>query len=53
MLIAQSYMPSQEIHILKSFEEFSPWYKVEEKELHTPEWTFPKGSLRRFKNKVS
>lgn len=49
MLLAQSYMPSQEIHILKSFEPFSPWYKVEDKILKTPEWTFDKGSLRRFK----
>lgn len=49
MLLAQSYMPSQEMHILKSFDSISPWYKVEDKELKTPEWTFPKGSLRRWR----
>jgi hypothetical protein len=49
MILAQSYMPSQEMHILKSFSEISPWYKVEDKELKTPEWTFPKGSLRKWK----
>lgn len=49
MLLAQSYMPSQEMHILKSFDLISPWYKVEDKELKTPEWTFPKGSLRRWR----
>lgn len=49
MLLAQSYMPSQEMHILKSGEEFSPWYKVEDTELKTAEWIFPKGSLRKWK----
>ncbi|MBN2546518.1 MAG: DUF4846 domain-containing protein [Spirochaetes bacterium] len=48
MLLAQSYMPSQEIHILKSFSNISPWYKVEDKELITPEWKFKKGSMKRF-----
>jgi hypothetical protein len=48
MLLAQSYMPSQEMHILKSSSDASPWYKVEDAELITPEWNFKKGSLRRF-----
>ncbi len=49
-LLAQSYMPAQEIHILKSFEKFNPWYiLIKGKELKTPEWIFKSNSLRRFK----
>ena len=48
MLLGQSYMPSQEFHILKSFDSMSPWYSVKDAELITPEWTFEKGSLRKF-----
>jgi hypothetical protein len=49
MLLAQSYMPSQEIHILKSYEKISPWYTIDNSELRTPEWIFIKDSLKRFK----
>lgn len=49
MLLAQSYMPSQEIHILKNYENISPWYIIEDNELRTPEWHFKKNSLKRFK----
>ena len=48
MLLGQSYMPSQEFHLLKSFESISPWYYVEDQNLRTPEWTFQKGSLKSF-----
>lgn len=48
MIIGQSYMPSQEFHVLKSFEDISPWYYVEDSTLKTPEWTFKKGSLMGF-----
>lgn len=48
MLLGQSYMPSQEFHILKSYEKISPWYSVEDDILQTPEWTFVKGSLMEF-----
>ena len=48
MLLGQSYMPSQEFHLLKSFEKISPWYYVEDATLRTPEWTFQKGSLMGF-----
>lgn len=48
MLLGQSYMPSQEFHIIKSFEDISPWYYVRDEELLTPEWTFKRGSLKRF-----
>ncbi len=56
-LLAQSYMPAQEIQILKSGEDINPWYRlprggVEPRprggELVTPEWVFPPGSLKRF-----
>ena len=48
MLLGQSYMPSQEFHILKSYESISPWYYIEDDILETPEWTFNKGSLVEF-----
>ena len=50
-LLAQSYMPAQEVHILRNPDDpaLSPWYELEsEDELRTPEWTFPAGSLKRF-----
>jgi len=50
-LLLQSYMPAQEIHVLKnpSDADGSPWYRTDfGNELVTPEWTFAKGSLRRF-----
>lgn len=50
-MIAQSYMPAQDIHILLNFnnEKLSPWYSVDFGEnLYTPEWTFTKNDLRRF-----
>jgi hypothetical protein len=50
MLLAQSYMPAQEIHILKNFQtaHYSPWYPVSEGILKTPEWTFNSSDLRHF-----
>jgi hypothetical protein len=48
MLLAQSYMPSQEFHVLLGFTNLSPWYPVPLAELETPEWRFPAGSLRHF-----
>ncbi|MFQ5445585.1 MAG: DUF4846 domain-containing protein [Saprospiraceae bacterium] len=50
-LLAQSYMPAQEIHILKNPESqaLSPWYSAAFGEiLRTPEWTFKKADLKRF-----
>ena len=52
-IIAQSYMPAQDIHILKNFndEKLSPWYSANFGEvLSTPEWEFEKGQLMRFQN---
>lgn len=50
MLLGQSFMPSQEFHILKSYDRISPWYYVTDDILRTPEWIFQKGSLKTFDN---
>ena len=50
-LLAQSYMPAQDIHILRNpnSSRLSPWYDMDfGDKLRTPEWTFRKGDLRRF-----
>ncbi|MDO6390285.1 DUF4846 domain-containing protein [Pontibacter sp. BT731] len=50
-LLAQSYMPAQEIQILKNPMNpgISPWYSTNFKgPLITPEWTFQKSHLKRF-----
>lgn len=50
-LLAQSYMPAQELQILKNpnDENLSPWYSVDfSGELITPEWEFLKSDLKRF-----
>ncbi|MBK8194810.1 MAG: DUF4846 domain-containing protein [Lewinellaceae bacterium] len=51
-LLAQSYMPAQEIQVLKNPANgtLSPWYSVNFGETpETPEWTFNKGDLKRFR----
>lgn len=50
-MIAQSYMPAQDTHILKNplNKEISPWYPVSfGDKLNTPEWVFDKNQLVRF-----
>lgn len=50
-LIAQSFMPAQEMHILKNpgDSRLSPWYELDfGEELETPNWTFKKNDLKRF-----
>jgi Domain of unknown function (4846) len=50
-LIAQSYMPAQDIQILKNMEDskLSPWYSIKfGDKLETPEWMFKRTQLRRF-----
>lgn len=50
-MLAQSYMPAQEIQILinPNDSEISPWYRIPEGEvLLTPEWRFSTSQLRRF-----
>jgi hypothetical protein len=51
-IIAQSYMPAQDIHILKNpnNENMSPWYTISfPQNLNTPEWTFSREDLKRFR----
>lgn len=46
-MLAQSYMPAQDIQILRGEEEESPWYDADIEELlKTPEWTFQVSELR-------
>lgn len=50
-LIAQSYMPAQDIQVLKNpnNDKLSPWYSNQNLDtLITPEWTFEKNTLKRF-----
>ena len=48
-LLAQSYMPAQDIHILRSFGDHNPWYTAQpEGVLRTPEWEFDHEDLKRF-----
>jgi len=51
ILLAQSYMPAQEIHILKNPNDadLSPWYSLKNlKRLETPEWLFTNQDIKRF-----
>ena len=50
-LLAQSYMPAQDIHVLKNpiSEDLSPWYAVNDNNIiKTPEYTFTKNELKRW-----
>lgn len=51
-MVAQSYMPAQEIQVLKNLNnpEISPWYNLNAigDEFYSPEWTFSKDELMRF-----
>lgn len=51
-LLAQSYMPAQEMHVLVNPNNtaLSPWYKVTKGDLVTPEWTFDNGQLRTWQS---
>jgi hypothetical protein len=51
-LLAQSYMPAQEMHILKNpiNKDISPWYDLLEigEVINTPEWVFDRAELMRW-----
>ena len=50
-LLAQSYMPAQELQLLINprEKELSPWYSLRDlQRLETPEWTFNSTDLKRF-----
>ena len=51
-LLAQSYVPAQDIHVLRNYRErISPWYRARsEGPLSTPEWEFDYGDLKRFRS---
>ena len=51
-LLAQSYMPAQDIQILvnRTDRMISPWYRLKEGPVNTPEWSFGPDDLKRFGN---
>ncbi|MFA4980143.1 hypothetical protein D3C81_876410 [compost metagenome] len=48
VLLAQSYMPAQEIQILNNWNNstLSPWYDIDQDIIKTPEWTFYPRNLK-------
>ena len=55
-LLAQSYMPAQELHVLKNpaRPSVSPWYRLPDRgRIATPEWNFDARHLKRFKRESS
>lgn len=54
VLLAQSYMPAQDIHVLvnPANEDGSPWYFISDfkKEVRTAEYTFAPNALRNWRN---
>ena len=51
-MLAQSYMPAQDIQILvnRNDTKISPWYLLGEGQIETPEWTFHPRDLKRFED---
>jgi hypothetical protein len=50
-MLAQSYMPAQDMHIVKNpiDDKLSPWYELNDlKEIVTPEWVFSNDQVRRW-----
>lgn len=50
-LLAQSYMPAQDFHVLKNYanNDDDPWYSLDfGSQLQTPEWSFSSEDLKRF-----
>ena len=47
-LLAQSYMPAQDIHIVINpvDKQLTPWYELNDNTISTPEWVFPKRHFR-------
>ncbi|WP_294347068.1 DUF4846 domain-containing protein [Sphingobacterium sp.] len=48
VLLAQSYMPAQDIQILNNWNDskLSPWYDIDQDIIKTPEWTFYPKNLK-------
>lgn len=50
-IVGQSYMPAQDIHVLKNPKATGVWYPaLADGTLRTPEWTFQYTDLKRFAN---
>ncbi|PIE83992.1 MAG: hypothetical protein CSA07_04350 [Bacteroidia bacterium] len=52
-LLAQSYMPAQELQVLinPNDQALGPWHRwADGEEIHTAEYSFPAGSLKRFQD---
>ena len=52
-MLAQGYMPAQDIHVLRNPQRtaLDPWYPLDfGEQLVTPEWTFTRRHLRRFRD---
>ena len=50
-MLAQSFMPAQEQHILLNPKNNTVWYELDNsKIINTPEFTFESDQLKRFKN---
>ncbi|HUP13495.1 MAG TPA: DUF4846 domain-containing protein, partial [Niastella sp.] len=51
-LLAQSYMPAQNIHVLKNliYKNLSPWFRTDTANpfIYTPEWNFSAKQLKRW-----
>jgi hypothetical protein len=50
-LLAQGYMPAQDLHLLKNFnnDALSPWFSASfVNQLNTPEWVFQRKELKQF-----
>ena len=50
MLLAQSYMPAQDIHVLRPDWDTNPWFRVDAEAsiVGTPEWSFAPDELAQF-----
>ena len=51
MLLAQSFMPAQSVHVLKN-PKGGVWYDAASGDPETPEWTFRAGHARRFREEA-
>jgi hypothetical protein len=49
-MLSQGYMPAQDIHIVNNPSDggLSPWYRVEDGPVYTPEYSFSAGQWRRW-----
>lgn len=48
MLLGQGYMPAQDLHIVESMDDVSPWFYVKDASFGCEEFSFPKGSQGRW-----